>query len=254
MQVWTCCLLLLFAQSLALEEEEEEDDDDEHEGYKVGEHVGAHQLERLVELLTPSECDDLLVALSQSENVPKKHLEKQHIVKRHVASPKENEAKCRKGLTDWLQKNGPKIYYDRLTQSLRRINRPDIATELGKNIIQDKIVNLKRYAEGYHYFIKSLNTEEAEPETDQTKRLKRASDLTWRDLDLIVERLPVPAYSKSPLDVALPLLYGILLGFGGTLLAAVSTFYAVLRISRQSQQRRPPRVSCLPSYELIIKN
>lgn len=45
--------------------------------------------------------------------------------------------------------------------------------ELGKNINQDKILNLKRYAEGYHEFIKSMNFEEAEPETGETKRQKR---------------------------------------------------------------------------------
>lgn len=61
-------------------------------------------------------------------------------------------------------------------------------------------------------------------------------DLTWRDLDLIVERAPVPLYQKGPLDVALPLLYGILVGFGGTLLAGVFILLLAIRISRRGQQ------------------
>ncbi|XP_077368881.1 transmembrane and death domain protein 1 isoform X2 [Festucalex cinctus] len=176
MQVWKCCFLLLFARTLALEEDEE-DDHDEHEADTVAEDVGAHQLERLVELLSPTECEDLLDTLSQTEEELITRLEnqdsdKKSIVKRH-ASLEETEGKCRKDLTDWFQKNGAKIYYDRLTRSLRRINRADIAIELGKNVNQDKLLNLKRYAEGYHDYIKSLNIEEAEPETDQTKRQKR---------------------------------------------------------------------------------
>ncbi|XP_061645660.1 transmembrane and death domain protein 1-like isoform X3 [Phyllopteryx taeniolatus] len=236
MHVWIFgFLLVLFAQGLALEEDED----------TVGEEIGVHQLERLVELLTPSECEDLLVALSQAEeNI----LER--IVKRDTSSLKESEAKCRKDLRDWLQKYGREIYFDRLTWALHHIDRTDIAVELGKNINQDTILNLKRYAEGYHELFKSMNSQEAEPETGGKKRQKRASDLTWRDLDLIVERPPVPAYSKGPLDVALPVLYGILLGFGGTLLATVATLFAILRISRRSQQRRRPRVTCYPSYEL----
>ncbi|XP_061645653.1 uncharacterized protein LOC133485626 isoform X2 [Phyllopteryx taeniolatus] len=220
MHVWIFgFLLVLFAQGLALEEDED----------TVGEEIGVHQLERLVELLTPSECEDLLVALSQAEeNI----LER--IVKRDTSSLKESEAKCRKDLRDWLQKYGREIYFDRLTWALHHIDRTDIAVELGKNINQDTILNLKRYAEGYHELFKSMNSQEAEPETGGKKRQKR-----------------VPAYSKGPLDVALPVLYGILLGFGGTLLATVATLFAILRISRRSQQRRRPRVTCYPSYELV---
>lgn len=69
-------------------------------------------------------------------------------------------------------------------------------------------------------------------------------DLIWRDLDLIVERAPVPPYQKGPLDVALPLLYGILLGFGGTLLAGVSILLIIIHIK---QHGRPPRVPSRPS-------
>ena len=70
-----------------------------------------------------------------------------------------------------------------------------------------------------------------------------ARDLSWRDLDLIVERAPVPRYQKGPLDVALPLLYGILLGFGGTLLAGVAVLLVFIHVSwRKPAQMLPPDV------------
>ncbi len=77
-------------------------------------------------------------------------------------------------------------------------------------------------------------------------------DLTWRDLDLVVERAPVPLYQRGPLDVALPFLYGILLGFGGTLLAGVSILVVIIRISRRNQQSRQSRVTSSPSSKLMV--
>ena len=68
-------------------------------------------------------------------------------------------------------------------------------------------------------------------------------DLTWRDLDLIVERAPVPLYQKGPLDVVLPLLYGILLGFGGTLLAGVSVLLLLVHVFCRNRHSRRPRVT-----------
>ena len=62
-------------------------------------------------------------------------------------------------------------------------------------------------------------------------------DLKWHDLDLILERAPVPPYQRGPLNVILPLFYGILLGFGGTLLAWVSLFLII----RYFSQRRPTK-------------
>uniref|UniRef100_A0A3Q3JR52 Death domain-containing protein n=1 Tax=Monopterus albus TaxID=43700 RepID=A0A3Q3JR52_MONAL len=156
--------------------------------------VRSHQLKRLVELLTSKECEDLLLALSHPEENIFQHLER--------LSAENNQA-----LTDWLLRHGEQTYYDRLSRALQHIGRTDIAI-VGQNINQDKILSLKRYVEDYH-----------------------RRDLTWNDLDLIVKRAPVPPYQKGPLHVALPLLYGILLGFGGTLLAGVFTLLVIIHIS-----------------------
>ncbi|XP_030279538.1 transmembrane and death domain protein 1 isoform X2 [Sparus aurata] len=170
----------------------------------VAEDIGAHQLERLVELLTWKECRDLLFALSHPEDDILQHLQR-------LSSERNPQD---------------------LKPRARRETSP--AAEVGKNINQDKILSLKRYVQGYHEHVKSLNSPpDSESHRHEGKRSgkRRARDLSWRDLDLIVERAPVPQYQKGPLDVALPLLYGILLGFGGTLFAGLAVLLVFLHVS-----------------------
>uniref|UniRef100_A0A3Q3ECX8 Si:ch211-226m16.3 n=1 Tax=Labrus bergylta TaxID=56723 RepID=A0A3Q3ECX8_9LABR len=194
--------------------------------------IGVHQLERLVELLTSRECEDLLFALSHPEENIFEHLEN--------LSPEKNksEAQCRTALTDWLLRYGEQTYYDRLSRALQHIGRTDVAI-VGKNINQDKVLSLKRFVEDYHKYVSSLNvppvqsdTKDGRPEGQRVKK-RTVRDLSWRDLDLIVERAPVPLYQRGPLDVALPLLYGLLLGFGGTLLTGVAILFTIIQISRR---------------------
>nr|XP_020473474.1 uncharacterized protein LOC109970327 isoform X2 [Monopterus albus] len=172
----------------------------------VAEDVRSHQLKRLVELLTSKEY---------------------------------GEVQCRTALTDWLLRHGEQTYYDRLSRALQHIGRTDIAIEVGQNINQDKILSLKRYVEDYHRYVQSLNIpsiQSDEKDHQHAARKRTVRDLTWNDLDLIVKRAPVPPYQKGPLHVALPLLYGILLGFGGTLLAGVFTLLVIIHISHRNQQ------------------
>ncbi|XP_076598175.1 transmembrane and death domain protein 1 [Chaetodon auriga] len=220
----------------------------------VAEDISVHQLQRLVELLTSKECEDLLFALSHPEENIFQHLERLSLeknqldlkprAKRDTSAAADSEAQCRTALTDWLLRYGEQTYYDRLSRALQHIGRADIAIEVGKNINQDKILSLKRYVEDYHKYVSSLNLPPVQSDAKdhqhegQRVRKRKVRDLTWRDLDLIVERAPVPPYQKGPLDVALPLLYGILLGFGGTLLVGVSILLVVVRVSRSHQQLR----------------
>ncbi|KAM7405181.1 hypothetical protein PAMP_012462 [Pampus punctatissimus] len=225
----------------------------------VAEDIGVHQLERLVELLTSKECEDLVFALSHPEENIFQHLERlspeknqldlKPRAKRDTSSAADSEAQCWTALTDWLLMYGEETYYDRLSRALQHIGRTDIAIEVGKNINQDKALSLKRYVEDYHKYVSSLNFPPVQPDTknhqhaEQRVRKRKVSDLTWRDLDLIVERAPVPPYQKGPLDVALPLLYGILVGFGGSLLVGVSILFIILHISRRNEKSRQPRVT-----------
>ncbi|KAI3357718.1 hypothetical protein L3Q82_016123, partial [Scortum barcoo] len=199
-------------------------------GCLVAEDIGVHQLERLVELLTFTECKDLLLALSHPEENIFQHIERlspkrnrldlKPRAKRDASSAADGEDQCRTALTDWLLRYGEQTYYDRLSRALQHIGRTDVAIEVGKNINQDKALSLKRYVEDYHKYVSSLNFPPVQSDAEDHKhknqrvRKRQVRDLTWRDLDLVVERAPVPPYQKGPLDVALPLLFGILLGFG----------------------------------------
>ncbi|KAJ0064855.1 hypothetical protein NL108_016969 [Boleophthalmus pectinirostris] len=213
MEVWIVCAFVLLLSPCSRAQD------------TVAEDIGTHQLERLVKLLTLKECEDLVVALSSPEEDIFKRLERlapennqlrlQPLNKRALlSSAQEIEDECRKALTDWLVENGKEIYYDRLTRALQHIGRTDVAVEVGKNINQDMSLSLRRYVEDYHKIVSSFSVPE-EPAQATNKRVRRikVSDLSEKDLDVIVERAPVPPYSKGPLDGLGPLLWSILLGF-----------------------------------------
>ncbi|XP_076022283.1 transmembrane and death domain protein 1 [Genypterus blacodes] len=187
-------------------------------------------------MLTPKQCKKLLKVLKQPEkniierikNLSPQEKEPTRVKRASARIPAKNNT-CIKDLKNWVQDNGKQMYFDRLTRALRSINRGDIAREVGKNINQDKVLKLQRYVEGYHKFVSSLNLpkvqgEKKKPQGKQKGSSRKVRDLTWRDLDLIVVRSPVPPYQKGPLDVVLPLLYGLLVGFFTTLVAVVSVF------------------------------
>lgn len=66
-------------------------------------------------------------------------------------------------------------------------------------------------------------------------------DLTWRELDLIIERPPAPLDQKGPLDGALMLFYGVLMGFGSALLVAVAVLLVIAHASRRKPHRSADR-------------
>ncbi|XP_075898369.1 transmembrane and death domain protein 1 isoform X2 [Nelusetta ayraudi] len=201
MKVWIACLLLalLFPNQTSGED-------------TVAQDIGAHQLERLVELLTPQECEDLLRTLSHPEENIFQHVEK--------LSPENNQLH---------------------TQSRAKRAAASSAAEVGKNINQDLSLKLKRFVEDYHKYAQSLNIPKGQPKTadhqhgGQRAKYRKVRDVDWRKFDLIVERGPVSAYQKGPLVVLRPIFYGFLLGFGGSLLVALS----ILLITTHITQRNP---------------
>ncbi|KAM8864621.1 transmembrane and death domain protein 1 [Spinachia spinachia] len=249
-------------------------------GSSVADDLGVHQQQRLVELLTSKECEDLLWALSHQEEDIFQRVERLSAgtnpldprgpkprAKREAstaaghdtliiynkflncgqdAQPEgprvlclaDDEARCRAALTDWMLRHGEQTYYDRLSRALQHVGRTDVAVEVGKNINQDKALKIKRYVEDYHKYVNSLNIPQERPDSDGQQpdahavRKRRVRPLTFRDLDLIVQRRPVPVYQKGPSDVAVPLMWGMLLGFGGTLVLGTSVVLATVHISR----------------------
>lgn len=68
-------------------------------------------------------------------------------------------------------------------------------------------------------------------------------DVDWLKFDLIVERGPVSAYQKGPLVVLRPIFYGFLLGFGGSLLVALSILLITTRITQRNPHGYRPLVT-----------
>ncbi|XP_024149764.1 transmembrane and death domain protein 1 isoform X2 [Oryzias melastigma] len=177
----------------------------------VAEDISVHQLERLVELLTFKECEDLLVALSNPEENIFQHLHLlspennplglQPRAKRDTSSAADDETQCRTALTGWIVENGERTYYDRLSRALQHIGRTDIA--------------IVREATRTHQ-----------------RAHQRASNRAGNDL-------PGPDLVQQGLSaVVVPFLYGALLAIGVTLLAAF-LFFIILK--------RPERSRCLPA-------
>ncbi|KAK7129162.1 hypothetical protein R3I94_017391 [Phoxinus phoxinus] len=146
-------LLLFFKPSLA---------DD-----TVAEDIGPHQLERLVELLTDSECEEFISAMTQPEDDIFQHLdrlsaERNQLLQSRRRRHTDKKPPCRSALKDWLQTHGKQIYYDRLSRALQQIGRTDIAIEVGKNINQDKTLAIQRYVEGYHELVSQMEKHQPE--------------------------------------------------------------------------------------------
>ncbi|XP_066529484.1 transmembrane and death domain protein 1-like isoform X2 [Hoplias malabaricus] len=199
----------------------------------VAEDLGIHQLQGLVELLTVHECNELLLALSHPEENIFKKLERLSAEKNQLKLPSrtrrdtDKEAHCHPALTDWLQTHGKQTHYDRLSRALQQIGRTDIAVEVGKNINQDKTLEIQRYVEEYHDQVKKMasfltltQTEERLQDETSQYSTRQVRNLSWKDLNLVVERQQTP-YQHNMLDGAWPLLYGLIFGFLGALLIGV---------------------------------
>ncbi|KAK3547394.1 hypothetical protein QTP86_018895 [Hemibagrus guttatus] len=95
--------------------------------------LGSHQLQRLVDLLTVHECEELLMTLSNPvENTfsQLRRLSKetrQFILMPRTPRDTDKESHCHPVLIDWLRTHGEQMYYDRLSRTLQQIGRTDIA-------------------------------------------------------------------------------------------------------------------------------
>ncbi|XP_076840417.1 transmembrane and death domain protein 1 [Brachyhypopomus gauderio] len=227
----------------------------------VAEDVGRHQLQRLVDLLTVHECEELLLALSRPEENIFKQLERLSAEHNRLGLPPrtrrsvDKETHCHPALTVWLQTHGMETYYDRLSRALQQIGRTDIAIEVDKNINQDKMLGLQRYVDAYDRrrhedasHLRRSRPEEDRPAETPQRSARKVRALTWKDLDLVVERYPVPPYKRRLLDGAWPLLSGLLLGFGGAFFVGVVILLVTIRISLHDQHE-VPRLSARPKHK-----
>ncbi|XP_048873119.1 transmembrane and death domain protein 1-like [Brienomyrus brachyistius] len=218
-------------------------------GDTVATDLDKHQLWRLANILTIRECKDLLSVLSRPEpdiflqinHLPLQDLTLQQ-VNQEPPNPWEADYKtpCNVVLMRWLVKNGKQIYFDRLYRALQQIGRTDIAKEMGKNINQDKILNLQRYVDGYHEYVKGIKSTLLEmdqrPQAEH-EAIREGRDLTQNILRPAVERKQPPPYDRHPLDGVLPLLNGFLISVAGSVLVGLAILLLKLRDSRNDLQK-----------------
>ncbi|XP_049342437.1 transmembrane and death domain protein 1-like isoform X1 [Astyanax mexicanus] len=239
MQIQTLLfLLLLFFLGLS------------HSERTVAEELGSHQLQRLVDLLTVHECEELFLALTNPEEKVFKQLERlsseKNPLRPHPRTPRDidKETHCHPALTDWLRIHGEQTYYDRLSLALQQIGRTDIAIEVGKNLNQDKTLGLQRYVEEYHEQVNKMTSQFILPQSEADHHeetpdvsARQVRSLSWKDLDLVVERQLVPPYRRQFLDGAWPLLYGLIFGFVAALGVGLPVMLFTMRICLGSQTK-----------------
>ncbi|KAM6308067.1 transmembrane and death domain protein 1 [Podargus strigoides] len=186
--------------------------------------VGRHTMSRIAELLSPSECHELRGRLAGPEgDLGEQELEQlseenNPILRRHRrAAP----AGCWGALRAWLGAAGQVTTWDRLARGLRQIGRSDIALELGKNLNQDRSLELRRNVEAYARGLKHLSSPLLPPPRRHRARGRRAPSGGHLG-DLRFERWRPPPYTRSLLGWVGPVVWGILGGFLASVLFAVA--------------------------------
>lgn len=149
---------------------------------------------------------------------------------------------CREALATWLAAQAPALSWDRVARALRRSGRPDVARELVKNLHQQATLQLRRSGASYMQQLRAPAPApgpapimahapgpapapgpdpdpDPAPSPSTAPRARRAASPTpaWDQLELIVERLPQPPYTRSPSAWAGPLALGLFAGFLGAL-------------------------------------
>ncbi|XP_068068837.1 transmembrane and death domain protein 1 [Anomalospiza imberbis] len=176
--------------------------------------VGRHSMGRIAELLASSECQQLQAEL----NGPAEELEEPGALPEGEKLARRGARGCSEALRRWLATAGEATTWDRLVLALRHIGRSDIARELGKNLNQDRSLELRRNVEGYRRSVQHLSS----------AQLRSAGPRGWRAPlpgDLLFERRPPPRYSRGLLGWVRPVLLGVLGAFLSSALLAGAAMY-----------------------------
>ncbi|KAM6038708.1 transmembrane and death domain protein 1 [Theristicus caerulescens] len=195
----------------------------------VAANVGSHTMSRIAELLSPSECRQLQGWLAGPDgDLGERELEQLseennpiHPHRRDLRGP----MGCSEALRDWLETAGEVTTWDRLARGLHQIGRSDIARELGKNLNQDRSLELRRNVEEYGRAVQHLTSSlllEGERHGGARGRRAPAEDPG----DLRFERRPPPPYTRSLLGWVGPVVSGVLGGFLASGLFAAAAVYS----------------------------
>ncbi|XP_026573265.1 uncharacterized protein C12orf81-like [Pseudonaja textilis] len=218
----------------------------------VADDIGTHMMARISELLSPEECQAFLLKLLGPEENVKDELErlseKNNPIGRRRKRRRRRDilttAQCKETLQQWLETEGDTMYWDRLSRALQLIGRADVSLELGKNLNQDKNLEIKENVEQYHETVKHLTSslllDEAPQGSAQSRQRRQGQGSAaaaapleqgeWDGLELIVERKALPPYNRSLFEWATPLATGVLTGFLTSFILAALALYSFVWI------------------------
>lgn len=227
----------------------------------VADDIGTHMMARISELLSPEECQAFhLKLLGPEENVKdelERLSEKNNPIGRRRRRRRRRDilttAQCKETLQQWLETEGDTMYWDRLSRALQLIGRADVSLELGKNLNQDKNLEIKKNVEEYHETVKHLTSSlllDEGPEGSAQGRQRRQGQGSappppleqgeWDGLELIVERKRLPPYNRSLFEWATPLATGVLSGFLTSFILVALALYSFVWILNEGSLSSAP--------------
>lgn len=238
----------------------------------VADDIGAHMMARISELLSPEECQAFhLKLLGPEENVKdelERLSEKNNPIGRRRRRRRRRDiittAQCQETLQRWLETEGDTMYWDRLSRALQLIGRADVSLELGKNLNQDKNLEIKKNVEEYHETVKHLTSSlllDESPEGSTQGRQRRegrgsAAPLEqgeWDGLELIVERKTRPPYNRSLFEWATPLATGVLSGFLTSFVMVALALYSFVWILNEGSPSSARSTNIPPPPAMILR-
>ncbi|XP_056370995.1 transmembrane and death domain protein 1 [Oenanthe melanoleuca] len=182
--------------------------------------VGRHTMGRIAELLGSSECRQLQAELES----PEEELElpeppqPEGIVPGRRRRDSRGQRGCSEALRFWLVTAGEVTTWDRLVRALRHIGRSDIAGELGKNLNQDRSLELRRNVERYGSSVQHLSSRQLQPAGPRARRAPLPGEMLF-------ERHPPSQYSRGLLGWLRPVALGVLGAFLTSVLLTGTLMY-----------------------------
>ncbi|KAJ7317861.1 hypothetical protein JRQ81_004023 [Phrynocephalus forsythii] len=222
----------------------------------VADDISSHMMGRISELLSPEECQAFYAKLRAPEENVREELDRLSEKRNPIQARRRRDIisveQCKDTLSHWLQTEGDTMYWDRLSRSLQAIGRPDVSVELGKNLNQDKNLEMKKNVEEYHKTVKHLTSSllleenerdlmsrKEEERSGQGRQRREGQDVRskfksgeWDELELIIEKKPLPPYGRSLFEWFTPVAAGVIGGFltsfilGGL---AIYSFFWILK-------------------------
>ncbi|XP_066468935.1 transmembrane and death domain protein 1 [Tiliqua scincoides] len=211
----------------------------------VADDIGSHMMDRLSELLSPEECQSFYTKITGPEEDVVLKLEQLSESKNPIQIRRRRDItsteQCKKTLSHWLDTEGDTMYWDRLSQALQAIGRSDVSMELGKNLNQDKNLEIKKNVEDYHKTVQHLTSSLLleENEMHGQERLRRDRETTVpepEEWELIVERELLAPYNRSLFGWVNPIAVGVVGGFLSSFVIGALALYSFLWILKE---RRP---------------